>query len=459
MTRLSGLDASMLALHNQRRPMTIAAMLLFDTPEPVRPARIAALLAERASRVDRLRRGLPRPWWQPGARWSDTPDFLPGAHIRWERLSHQRTPDDAAMRAWAAARLEVPLDPTRPPWRVHIATGVPGGGFAVLVMLHHALADAVAALAIGRALFDPPPEPVADAPAKTATAASAAGVRPLTQAFARAAGVPRDLAALPQQVWRQAGEVGAVAAAAVGAVRPGKLGAALRGALAASPRREVAFVDLDVEDICRVRKRVGGTLNDVVLAILTGALRTRFHQESGGSERDRTARVLVPVSVRARRRAAADDDGNHFSGYLCELPTHLADPADHAHAVQSMMRAHRASGASRGAGALALLAEHLPAPVHRLATPLLAPAAPLLLDTMVTTIPFPDTPLSLDGAPVRACYPLAPLPPGGGLSMATTRYRRRVRLGLTADPALFADLTGFATVVHDAAHALHESCG
>lgn len=180
-----------------------------------------------------------------------------------------------------------------------------------------------------------------------------------------------------------------------------------------SPRRQSAVVRLDADHLNRARTNLGGTLNDAVLSVIAGGLRSWLaqHGDTAAVTGGGSIRAFIPVSMRGRR-AGRRDGGNQLSGYLCDLPVGEPDPVARARTVQADMRRNKAAGPTQGAGAFPLVAEALPAAVHRVATPLLGWAAPLLFDAMVTTVPLPDVPLRLDAAELREIYPMAALAPG-----------------------------------------------
>jgi hypothetical protein len=198
-------------------------------------------------------------------------------------------------------------------------------------------------------------------------------------------------------------------------------------------------------------------LNEVILSVVTGGLH-RWLLDDGElrpGETRATVRALVPVSLRRyhRNRLA---HGNHLSGYLVELPVGEPDPLRRLHRVRDTMAGHKAAGPFRGPGAFPLLADWFPAAVHRLATRPIAQAAPLLFDTTVTTVPLPDIPLHIDGAALHEIYPLVPIAPNHGLSLAVATFRGGVHLGLLTDPSM-QDSERLAAALTAAAAELREA--
>jgi diacylglycerol O-acyltransferase len=447
--RLSNLDTAFLSLNSADRPMHMGALLQFRSPDAVAPARIATLLAARADRLDRLRLRPCAQLWPPGsAVWRPDPDFAATRHV----LTHPARPagNDSQLVARVAEVMAQPLPAARPPWQLHVFPTVhPADEFAVLVKLHHALADGEGVLAVCGGLLDelapagpgtaprPPTAPAAPPPSGLGRLTALA-----TQAPQRLAGAvtgpivdaARGLATTATGLPRAA----AIAATVTAHARPTRMlspHAGLPGF--SSPRRRATLLRLDADLLRRTGKQHSATLNEVILSVVTGGLRGwllddgELHPGDTGA----TVRVLVPASLRRYRRNPLAH-GNHLSGYLVELPVGEPDPLRRLHRVRDTMARHKKAGPFRGPGAFPLLADWLPAAFHRLATRPIAQAAPLLFDTTVTTVPLPDVPLHIDGAALHEIYPLLPIAPNHGLSLAVATYRGGVHLGLLTDPGV-----------------------
>jgi diacylglycerol O-acyltransferase / wax synthase len=398
MGELSGLDVAFLCLERPTRPMHLGAVAIFDGPPP--PG-LLTLLADRAAGTPLLGQRIAGRAWQPD------PAFDATRHLRAYEV-----PDQRVFEAYAAGWLATPLDLTRPPWDLHVVTGLPGGRFGVLLKLHHALTDGAGAVGIGGALLD------LAAPVPS----SGRSVTPLTRTVSNAGAVLR-------------------------AVRLPPVPALVTSA--GSAGRRLAFVRFDLADVRQIRRQHGGTTNDVTLAVLAGGLRSWLGEPSA------TPRALIPVNTRARGGGAG---GNQLSGYLCDLPVAVADPVARLRAVRSAMDRNKAAGPTRGAGTLPLLADRIPAALHRVGTPIAGAGAPLLFDTVVTNVPLPRIPLTLGGAPLREIYPFAPLAPGHTLGVGVSEYDDTVHIGLVADREAVPDLDALAAAITKAATTLHELC-
>ncbi len=223
----------------------------------------------------------------------------------------------------------------------------------------------------------------------------------------------------------------------------------------ATGTRRTAGIVLDLDDVHQVRKAVGGTVNDVLIAVVAGALRRWLDERGDGSE-GVEPRALIPVS--RRRPRTAQPPGNRLSGYLVRLPVGDDDPLARLRGVRAAMDRNKEAGPERGAGALALLAEHVPSLGHRLVGPVVAQAARLLFDVLVTSVPLPGIGLRLGGSRLAEVYPFAPLARGQSLAVAVSTYRGRVHYGLVADAAAVPDLDLLARSVRDELEALVAVC-
>ncbi|MEV0415648.1 wax ester/triacylglycerol synthase family O-acyltransferase [Streptomyces sp. NPDC050448] len=430
---LSPLDLAFWRIESAAHPMHLGALAVFEAaPREPGPGpgpgpgdcdaavRAAALLTARCAAVPGLRRRIHDVLLPVGAAaWSSDADFDPARHVFLVRT------DD--LQAAAGPLMARPLDRSRPPWEAHVLAGPDPGSFAVLFKFHHALADGLGALALAAMLFDEGPP--LRGPARPVPAPQPGGsvLRSL----------PGILAARVQDVG-QALEIGASVARAG---LPLGVPAALTAVAARTGTRAVAGLALDLDDVNRIRKVAGGTVNDVLIALVAGALR-RWLVDRGDPEPEGPGpRALIPVS---RRRPGGAQYGNRLSGYLLRLPLAEPDPVLRLHRVRTGMDRNKEAGPARGAGAVALLADHVHPLGHRLGGPLVAQAARLLFDILVTSVPLPGFTFSLGGSRVREVYPLAPLARGHSLAVAVSTYKGTVHYGLVADAAAVPDLAALA---------------
>ncbi|WP_329348397.1 wax ester/triacylglycerol synthase family O-acyltransferase [Streptomyces sp. NBC_01261] len=435
---LAPLDLAFWNIESDRNPMHLGALGVFSAHSPTAGAHAADLLAARAAAVPGLRMRI-RDVWQPlslsfgSATREEDPDFDPLHHVRL----HAPTAD---FQADAGRLMERPLERGRPPWEAHVLPGEDGVSFAVLFKFHHALADGLRALTLAAAILDP-----MDMPER----------RPRPEQPAR--GLVPDVRKLPDLVRGALSDVGR--ALDIGAsVARSTLDVRSSSALTSEPSgtRRTAGVVVDLDDVHRIRKTVGGTVNDVLIAVVAGALRSWLDERGDGSE-GVSPRALIPVSK--RRPRSAQPQGNRLSGYLIRLPVDDPDPLARLDSVRAAMDRNKDAGPNRGAGAVALLADHVPALGHRLGGPLAAQAARLWFDILVTSVPLPGIGLKLGGNPVTAVFPFAPLARGQSLAVAVSTYRGQVHYGLVADAEAVPDLHVFARALTEEVETLITACG
>jgi len=436
---LAPLDLAFWNIESARHPMHLGALGVFMAHSPTAGAHAADLLAARAAAVPGLRMRI-RDVWEPlaplafgSATREPAPDFEPLDHVRL----HAPTADFHAV---AGRLMERPLERGRPPWEAHVLPGEDGVSFAVLFKFHHALADGLRALMLAAAIMDPMdmPEP-----------------RPRPAEPPR--GLLPDIRKLPDLARRTLSDVGRALDIGTSVARA-TLGVRSSPALTSQPtgRRRTAGVVLDLDDVHRVRKSVGGTVNDVLIAVVAGALRN-WLDERGDSSAGVTPRALIPVSK--RRPRTAHPQGNRLSGYLILLPVDDPDPVGRLRTVRTAMDRNKDAGPNRGAGAVALLADHVPPLGHRLGGPVVGQAARLLFDILVTSVPLPSLGLKLGGCPLAEVYPFAPLARGQALAVAVSTYRGRVHYGLVADAEAVPDLDLLARALSEEVETLIVACG
>lgn len=488
---LAPLDLAFWNIESDRHPMHLGALGIFAADAPDAARRAAGLLAARATAVPGLRMRI-RDAWLPvgGAVRTPAAGFDAAHHIQLARVARD-------FHSAAGALMERPLDRARPPWEAHVLPGEDGMSFAVLFKFHHALADGLRALTLAAGLMDPLPDPpprvraeggaVGGSGSGSAPRARGDGARTLAGehpggSAARARGdasgggaalrgdgpdaeaAPRarggaaapvrtgprlpalsDLPHALDVVRRRAGEVGQALdiGASVARATWGVLDAAPALSCAATGTRRTAGVVVDLDDVHRIRKQAGGTVNDILITAVAGALRRWLEERGAPHTADGVRpRALIPVS--RRRPRGAQPAGNRLSGYLIRLPVAEPDPLERLRTVRAAMDRNKEAGPNRGAGAVALLADHVPPLGHRLGGPVVAQAARLLFDILVTSVPLPSLGLRLAGCPLTAVYPFAPLAPGQSLAVAVSTYRGHVHYGLIADAEAVPDLERLA---------------
>ncbi|GGS20951.1 diacylglycerol O-acyltransferase [Streptomyces aureoverticillatus] len=450
---LAPLDLAFWSIESAEHPMHLGALGVFTADSPSAAAHAADLLAARAAGVPGLRMRIRDVLLPPGgAARQPAPGFDPLDHVRL-------APPAADFHAAAGVLMQRPLDRDRPPWEAHVLPAADGASFAVLFKFHHALADGLHALTLAAAVMDPMEPPPARAPRAAAESASSPWPSSWGSALdprrvpGRVAATVRSTVTGVGQALDEVGRALDIGAAVARATRGVRSCEALTSR--ATGTRRTAGVALDLDDVHRVRKTAGGTVNDVLIAVVAGALR-RWLDERGDGSDGIAPRALVPVS--RRRPRTAHPAANRLSGYLVRLPVDDADPLARLRAVRGAMDRNKDAGPTRGAGAVALLADHVPPLGHRVGGPAVAHAARLLFDILVTSVPLPSLGLRLAGHPLTEVYPFAPLARGQALAVAVSTYRGRVHYGLVADAAAVPDLDLLARCLRVELAALVAAC-
>ena len=450
--RLSALDVSFLYLEEATTPMHVGGVSIFEVPEGgFDYDRLVALIKKRIAFVPRYRQ---RIRWVPGhiasPVWVDDEHFDVTFHVRRSALPRPGT--DAQLRELVARIMSRPLDRKRPLWEMYLVEGLEHGRFAVLSKTHHAMVDGISAIDIGQVILDVTPEPRATGPDTWRPAPEPTGLELVAGAVGDL--VKRPTAAL-DTVRNGVGDLqhalGQLAGAAGGVL------AMVRTVAKTAPsgplnveigeQRRYATADTRLEDYKRIRKAHGGTINDVVLAVVSGALREWLMTRGEAVGVGAMVRAMVPVSVRTEALAGAS--GNRVSSYLVDLPVGEPSPVMRLHQVSYAMAGHKETGQAVGADALIGVAGFAPPTLHALGARVGSSLSRRLFNLVVTNVPGPQFPLYAGGAELLTTYPVVPLAKGQAVSVGLTSYNGGVYFGLNADRDAMADVDVLAQCLVD----------
>ncbi|MFN2537222.1 MAG: WS/DGAT domain-containing protein, partial [Mycobacteriales bacterium] len=212
-------------------------------------------------------------------------------------------------------------------------------------------------------------------------------------------------------------------------------------------QRRFAMADTALADYKRVRQAHGGTINDVVLATVTGALRAWLMTRGEAVTPTTVVRAMVPVSIRTD--AEKGELGNRVSSYFVDLPVGEGSALMRLHQVSFAMRGHKESGAAVGAEALVALTGFAPPTIHALGARTASVMTRRLFNLVVTNVPGPQYPLYAAGAQLLSMYPVVPLAKNQALSIGLTSYDGGVFYGLNADRDALPDVDVISACIEE----------
>jgi diacylglycerol O-acyltransferase / wax synthase len=451
--RLSALDVSFLYLETPTTAMHVGGVARFEPPpdEPFDYEALCALVSRRIALVPRYRQKVR---WVPGhianPVWVDDEDFDITYHVR--RSALPKPGSDDQLRQLVGRLQSRQLDRNRPLWEIYLVEGLADGRFAIITKTHHAMVDGVSAVDIGTLILDLEPTP-------RETPDDAWVPRREPSWFDLVAGALADTLRRPSQVVDTVRSGLTDARATVGRALGAAVGVAAvaRTSLKSAPesplnaeigeQRRFGMAATSLDDYKRIRKTHGGTINDVVLATVSGALRTWLLTRGESVVPSTTVRAMVPVSV----RDAADGGalGNRVSSYFVDLPVGEPSPVMRLHQVSYSMKGHKESGQAVGADALVRLTGFAPPTIHLAAARLAAGLSRRLFNVVVTNVPGPQFPLYAAGARMIDCYPVVPLAKGQAVTIGLTSYNGGVYYGMNCDRDSMPDIDVLAGCIEE----------
>jgi diacylglycerol O-acyltransferase / wax synthase len=430
--RLSSVDAGFLhAEDGTDAHMHIGALAILEGPAPSIED-LTAHIESRLHLVPRYRQRVINPPMQTGRPlWVDDVDFTVTYHVRHTALPRPGTEEQ--LRRLVGRIVSQRLDRTKPLWEVWLVEGLADNRFAIINKTHHALVDGVGGVDILTALFDLERDTPRTAPQrwspKTTPGTTGLLVHGAESAVKLGLGVATSLLGAAANVRDSARRV---ADAGQGVL---EIGQRLVDPAPATPlnrkpgpHRRVATVTCELEDFKTVKNAFGGTVNDVVLAVVSGAL-GRFLQQRDMDTDGLILRACVPMSVRTQdQRGGA---GNRITIMVAPLPVGTPEPTERLAQVRAAMDGVKKSKQAVGAETLTKMENFMPPTVLAQAARL--GFSPRLYNVLVTNIPGPQFPVYLLGRQMLELFPLAFLAPTHLLAIGIVSYNARVTLGLLGD--------------------------
>jgi diacylglycerol O-acyltransferase len=439
MQRLSGMDASFLYLETPANHMHVAATAIFDpstVPGGYSFEKIRDLVESRLHLLPPFRRRLLTiPFALHHPLWVEDPDFDLEYHVR--RAALPAPGGEAELAEFAEQVMARPLDRSRPLWEMYVVEGLEHGHIATVTKTHHAAIDGVSGAELTVNLLDlsadAPPTPPPDVPWKPDRIPSdlelfTYTMNSLARSPVRGFKAARRTVETALNLRRRNRSSGVQAPPAPFSAPRTPLNVPI------TPHRRFAFTEVSLDDVKMVKNALGGTVNDVVLALCSGTLRN--YLDAKGVHPDRPLLAMIPISVRTDDQKGAM--GNRVSSMFVALATDIDDPVERLHAITEGTRHAKDQEKAIDAGTLA-------SDWVEFAAPALAARAARLMSRMqsggrigpmsnvtVSNVPGPPFPLYSAGARMVAMYPMGPILDGSALNITVMSYMGSMYFGLVA---------------------------
>jgi diacylglycerol O-acyltransferase len=445
--RLRQRDLAFLELETPTTPRHNATVEVFDPGDPAGPGggfdydRFVALILDRIPFVPRYRQRVQAvPGHLANPVWVDDDHFDIGYHVR--RSALPRPGNTEQLRELVARIVSRPLDRSRPLWEIYFVEGLTDGRVALLYKTHQALVDGVETVDLGQVLLDKDPavKILGGDEWHPHRRPSGAGLvvgalhDNLTQRETAVDTVRHTVGSALHAADRFTSGAGRVVAGLTGR-RPDR-GNALSGEL--SQQRRVVGVETKLADYRTIRDAHDGTVNDVILATLTGALRAWLMTRAESMGGLRQVHAMVPVSV-IDRELEATSLGSQIAPHFVTLPVAEPSPVVRLHQVSYSFKAYKETGRAVAANRLAGIAGFAPTTFHAMGSRVAAAEVGRDFQISITNVPGPQSPLYAAGARMLRTYPIPPLLPRQALAIGVTSYDGSVFYGITADRDLVPD--------------------
>ncbi len=460
--RLRARDLSFLTCETATTPMHNATVEIFDPgTSGLDHDTLTQLIADRIAFVPRYRQ---RVRWVPAHLanpvWMDDPHFDLGYHVRRSALPRPGTMDQ--LRELVARIVSRPLDRNRPLWEVYFVEGLEDGRAAVLSKAHLALVDGAQIVDLAQVLLDRTPE------RRELGADDWLPGRPVSSSGLLLDAV-RDTVATPytaldtvhgatDSLWRVADAATRRLGTVVNALanRRSEQDTPIGGTL--SQQRRFVTVRRSLAEHRTVRDAHGGTVNDVILATVTGGLRSWLMTRAESLGGLRQVRAVVPVSVHDAELEATSL-GTQIAPHFVDLPVGEPSPVVRLHQVSYSFKAHKDTGRAVAANRIAGISGFAPSTFHAIGSRVAAAEMRRGFQLSVTNVPGPQSPLYAAGAVMEQTYPVPPLLPGHALAIGVTSYDGSVFYGVTADRDLVPDAEVFGVCLNEALDELLDTAG
>jgi diacylglycerol O-acyltransferase len=456
--RLTAVDASFLTNEKSNAHMHVGALLIFEGPPP-KYTDLVEHVRSRLAHVPRFRQKLVVPPMEMGRPlWADDVNFNLTYHIRHTALPSPG--GEAQLKRLTARIFSQQLDRSKPLWELWLAQGLERDRFAILTKTHHAMVDGISGVDIGTVLFDfePVPEPVeieddwVPQPPPGTAELVARGVSDAIATPVHLAQRAVDAVRHPETTARKAAEaiegLSEIASAFADPAPDVPLNQPI------GPHRRYVWASSELTVFKRIKDTFGGTVNDVVLAAVTGSLRS-WLQRRGVRTEGLELRALVPVSIRGEDERG--NLGNRIALMRGPLPVYVEDPVRRLRTISEEMAGLKRSKQALGAEVISRFNDFAP-------PTLLAQASRInfstrLFNLIVTNVPGPQLPLYVLGRELEEVFPVAFLPQNHALAIAIMSYNGKVGFGLLADYDSMEDVEAVADGISESLAELEQAAG
>ncbi|MBT8200660.1 MAG: wax ester/triacylglycerol synthase family O-acyltransferase [Acidimicrobiia bacterium] len=457
--RLSFLDSTYLAMEDRNAHFHVAGVMIFEggslvDGKSVNVGLIRDFIDSKLHLIPRYREVIMTVPFDGHPVWVDDEHFDINYHVRHTSLPHPGTHEQ--LQEVAARIFSQKLDRFRPLWEVWVVEGLEDDKFAIIAKVHHCMIDGMAGVDLLKVLLnfwpstdieDPPPFEPRPAPTKAAL---------LSDEVSRRVRQPMDLVKGAAGFLRggDAGEALSHRARAMSkALGSGWLQNADETPINPhiGPNRRFHWTTTPLEDVKDVKNRLGGTVNDVILATVAGAVRT-FLQQRGTETDDLEFRIMAPVSVRSEDDTSMT--GNNVAMWLLDLPIDVEKPVDRFKAVGERTAELKDTDQALGASLLVQAGSWTPTTILSLAARLAATNI-RPFNMTVTNVPGPQIPIYMLDAKLEVHYPMVPLWSTHGLGVALFSYEGQLAWGIVSDADSVPDAPDFVAAIESSFKKLH----
>lgn len=459
--RLSSLDHSFLLFEGPTTYMHVAATAILDAEPLLTPAggvdmdRIRRHVASRLQQIPAYRQRLLYIPLENRPVWVDDDEFDLGYHVRHSSLPKPGT--EKQLRDLCGRLLERPLDRRKPLWEIWVIEGLSEGRFALFMKVHHCMVDGIAGVGLMSSLFSMTPDVGIEEPEPWTPRPWPSGRELLGDEVRRRARMSLDALRRMPSALEEPMRAGGALRQRLGAfwdfVRTGVEGCAATSVnQEIGPHRRVEWLTFSLDEVKDVKNRLGGTVNDVVLATVTGAIRS-FLERRGDRIGEGEFRVGVPVNMRPTAQASAT--GNQIWAWIVPLPVHVRSPRARIQILHDETERLKKSEQAQGGELVTSAVDWTSSNLLPIGVKLLTKMHPY--NMLVTNVPGPPVPLYLLGSRIQALYPYAPLFNEQGLGIALFSYAGTLSWGIVGDWDVVPDLAEFADCIRRAFDRLKRS--